>query len=101
MQTRGKSKEVKKLLRALIPDATMEDFIAIEEIADSGHLRHLPPSIRAWQAVTTRARHLYTDYDALLREGYDQESARHFVFEPINEKLAEWGCEKRLSDAQE
>lgn len=76
----------------------MEDFLAIEEIADAGHLRHLPPSIRAWQAITTHIRHHHTDYDALLEEGYDQEAARHFTMDDINEKLGDLGCSRRIED---
>lgn len=98
MQARGKSKEVKRRLRELIPNATMEDFLAVEEKADAGHLRHLPPSIRAWQAITTHIRHTHTDYDEMLNDGYDPDSARHFVFDDINEKLLEWGCMKALSE---
>ena len=96
MNTRGKSKEVKRRLRELIPKATMEDFLAIEKIADKGHLRHLPPSIRAWQAITTQIRHVHTDYNAMLEEGYDQDSARHFVLDDINAKLLEWGCSETV-----
>lgn len=76
----------------------MEDFLAMESVATAGHLRHLPPSIAAWQAVTSRARHAHTDYDDLLEDGYDPDSARHFVREAINEKLAEWGCPDRISE---
>lgn len=101
MQNRGKSKEVKRQLRKLVPSITMDEFLAIEEIADAGHLRHLPPSIRAWQAVTTRARHAHTDYDALLQEGYDKDAARHFVLDAINEKLSEWGCAQLLDETEE
>lgn len=101
MSTRGKSKEVKKHLREMLPLIPMEGFLAIEEIADAGHLRHLPPSIRAWQAITTHARHIHTDYDALLMEGYDKESARHFVLDDINEKLSKWGCVRKLDNTEE
>ena len=97
MEVRGKSKEVKRRLRELIPQATMEDFLAIEEIADKGHLRHLPPSIRAWQAITTQIRHTHTDYDSMLEDGYDQDSAMHFVLDDINAKLLEWGCSETVS----
>ena len=84
----------------LVPQASMDDFLAMEEVASAGHLRHLPPSIAAWQAVTTRARHQYTDYDALLSEGYDVDSARHFVLDSINEQLALWGCGEKVSDQE-
>jgi hypothetical protein len=99
MRSLARQKEIKRRLRALIPAATMEDFLAIETIADAGHLRHLPPSIAAWQAVTTRARHAHTDYDDLLDDGYDQESARHFVLDTINEVLESWGCTQRLEES--
>lgn len=101
MQAKGKSKEVKRRLRQLVPQATMEDFLAIEDIADAGHLRHLPPSIRAWQATTTHARHAHTDYDDLLADGYDHHSARHFVLDDINAKLLEWGCKEKLGNSEE
>lgn len=83
-------------LRTLLPTVTLADFKEIEAIANRGHLRHLPPGIIAWQATTTHIRHNHTEYDQLLDEGYDQESARHFVLDKINKKLAEWGCPKRL-----
>ena len=89
-----------KLLREMLPKVTMADFQAIEEIARRGHLRHLPPGIIAWQAITTHARHNHTDYDQLLAEGYDAESARHFVLDAINDKLAEWGCLRRIEDEE-
>ena len=98
MKANIKSKEIKRRLRLLIPLASFEDFTAIEEIAGAGHLRHLPPSIAAWQAITTRVRHIHTEYDQLLAEGYDADSARHFVLEAMNEKLQEWGSSERISE---
>ena len=41
-------------------------------------------------------RHRLTEYDRLLDEGYDQESARFFVLEEINGVLAEWGSPRRV-----
>jgi hypothetical protein len=85
-----------RLLREMLPRVTLSDFEAICEICTRGHLRHLPPSIRAWQATTTHIRHVHTDYDTLLDEGYDQEAARHFVLDAINAKLEEWGSSKTV-----
>jgi hypothetical protein len=42
-------------------------------------------------------RHVFTDYDALLTEGYDHESARFFVAQQIHEVLEQWGVKRRLS----
>lgn len=97
MKSTARQKEIRKRLRILVPSATMEDFLAMEETALAGHLRHLPPSIAAWQAVTTRARHAHTDYDQLLDEGYDKDSARHFVLDDMNAVLEAWGCGERVS----
>lgn len=96
-----KKREIKRQLRKLIPIVSLGDFMAIEEIANAGHLRHLPPSIAAWQAITSRIRHAHTDYDNLLEEGYDAESARHFVLDEMNEILTEWGCSRQISDLDE
>ncbi len=88
--------QIRKKLRLLVPLASLEDFASIENTALAGHLRHLPPAIAAWQAVTTHIRHVHTDYDAMLKEGYDPDSARHFVVDDINEVLTAWGCEKQV-----
>ncbi len=80
----------------MVPLAPLADFSAIETAAIAGHLRHLPPSIAVWQSITSRVRHAHTDYDALLAEGYDQESARHFLLGEMNSKLAEWGCSQQI-----
>ena len=79
----------------------LADFMEIESLALVGHLRHLPPSIAVWQAISTRIRHAHTDYDKLLEEGYDQDSARHFVLDTMNEKLAEWGCNEQIADTSD
>lgn len=81
----------------MLPRTTLDDFTLIREKALAGHLRHLPPSIAGWQAITTHIRHNHTDYDALLADGYDAESARHFVLEDMNEVLMSWGSSKLLS----
>ena len=99
MKTRAK-KSIKKALRELLPLITLADFELIETIANKGHLRHLPPTIAAWQATTTHIRHNHTDYDQLLNDGYDEESARHFVLNSINEKLEEWGSAKQISEEE-
>ncbi|MEP3430412.1 MAG: DUF2293 domain-containing protein [Roseibium sp.] len=92
-----RQKDMRKALRALAPRLPMIDAEAILDIALAGHLRHLPPSIAVWQATTTHLRHEHTDYDALLNEGYDRDSARHFVADDINSMLADWGSQKRLN----
>ena len=98
MKRNSNKREIKRRLRALIPQVPLSDFLEIESLALAGHLRHLPPSIAVWQAVTTRIRHAHTDYDELLEEGYDPDSARHFVLDALNEKLVEWGCSEQIAE---
>ena len=42
-------------------------------------------------------RHVFTDYDELLTQDYDQDSARHFVADEITAVLNDWGVRRRLS----
>ena len=39
----------------------------------------------------------FTEYDDLLRQGYDEESARHFVADEIEAVLDGWGVARRLT----
>jgi hypothetical protein len=41
-------------------------------------------------------RHALTEYDDLLRQGYDQDSARFFVADAMRETLAGWGVRRPL-----
>lgn len=93
---RKQEKDLKDKLREMLPRITLSDFQDILSIAHKGHLRHLPDTIVLWQAVTTHIRHAHTDYDDLMEDGYDQHSARHFVLDAMNEKLAEWGSSRFL-----
>jgi hypothetical protein len=42
-------------------------------------------------------RHTFTDYDELLAEGYDPDSARHFVVARMEKTLQAWGVRRRLA----
>lgn len=96
-----RQKDMRKALRTLLPRVPMADAEPILEAALAGHLRHLPPSIALWQATTSYVRHALTDYDDLLDEGYDRDSARFFVLEDINLALESWGCARRLEADEE
>lgn len=99
MNTRFKTK-LSEALEQLVPMVPLDDALVIKDIARKKHLRHLPVNIGAWLAVTTHIRHNHTDYDALLDEGYDSDSARHFVLEDMNEVLRSWQS-TRLLDSDE
>jgi hypothetical protein len=53
----------------------------------------------AWLSMVAFVRHALTEYDSLLEEGYDQESARHFVAADIQAVLDEWGVRRPLTPA--
>ncbi|KZM49486.1 DUF2293 domain-containing protein [Labrenzia sp. OB1] len=91
-----RQKEMRKVLRALLPRVPMSDAETILTIALAGHLRHLPPSIALWQATTSHVRHEHTDYDTLLDDGYDRDAARFFVAGDMNDRLRGWGCNREV-----
>ena len=61
-------------------------------------LRGAAPESAAWLSLVSYARHTFTEYDALLADGYDQASARHFVREAMSEVLREWGVRRPVGE---
>lgn len=92
-----RQKEIAKAVTLLIPGAPYIDAEAIRTLAAKRQYKLLPASTSVWLAAVAHIRHVHTDYDALLDEGYDLDSARHFVLEPINEKLTEWRAARFLT----
>ncbi|MEH3119322.1 MAG: DUF2293 domain-containing protein [Methylorubrum populi] len=93
--------------RAMVAEALarlaprLPDFEAeavLDRAMRSPGLRGAMPENAAWLALTAFARHAFTEYDDLLDEGYDRDSARHFVLDDINAVLAQWGCRRRVSE---
>ncbi len=95
-----RQKEVAKALTLLIPGAPFIDAEAIRTRAAMSQYKRLPASTSVWLAAVAHVRHVHTDYDALLDEGYDQDSARHFVLGPINEILTEWRATRFLDPGE-
>jgi hypothetical protein len=62
-------------------------------------LRHAAPENAAWLSLIAYIRHALTEYDALLDEGYDQASARHFVAPEIEAILTRWGVRRPLASS--
>jgi hypothetical protein len=86
-------------LRRLAPKIPAHEFGAVVDHAlDSKGLRNAAPDTAAWLSLVAYVRHVFTDYDALLTQGYDRESARHFVLDDMAAKLAEWGVRRRLDE---
>jgi hypothetical protein len=70
----------------------------VDHALDSRGLKAGAPESAAWLSLVAYVRHAFTDYDDLLAQGYDQDSARHFVVAEMDAVLAEWGVRRRLND---
>lgn len=90
--------DIETALRRLAPKIPDHEFAAIADHAvDSSSLHNATPETAAWLSMTSFIRHVLTDYDALLEDGYDRESARHFVADDMLAVLKEWDVKRLLS----
>jgi hypothetical protein len=96
----GRQRAVAKALTALLPLAPYADTEVIRTDALAVHLKTLPPTIAVWLATVAHVRHAHTDYEKLLSEGYDRDSARFFVIDQVNATLTRWRA-TRLLDADD
>ena len=88
---------IEDALRHLAPRMPAHEFGAVVDHAlDSRGLRAATPETAAWLSLVAYVRHALTEYDDLLTQGYDQDSARFFVAEEIARVLAEWGARRKL-----
>ena len=89
---------IEAALRHLAPRIPNHEFGAVVDHAlDSPGLRAASPENAAWLALVAYVRHALTEYDDLLRQGYDQDSARFFVADAMRETLDAWGVRRPLS----
>lgn len=93
----GRRESIAAALRRIFPRLPERDARAIldQALASKG-LKTASPEAAAWLSAIAYARHSHTEYDQMLDDGYDPESARHFTLEPLNEVIAQWGCRKRV-----
>jgi len=92
---------IEAALRRLAPAIpTHESMTVVDHALDSAGLRTAAPETAAWLSLVAYARHVFTDYDKLLRQGYDADSARFFVTDAINEALESWGVRRRVSQEE-
>lgn len=95
----AKRDEVERVLKQLAPQIPAHEFgVVVDHAMDSAGLRSASAESAAWLSLTAYVRHALTNYDELLEEGYDAESARFFVAGEMNEILAEWGVRRRVSE---
>jgi hypothetical protein len=94
--------DLRKALRAQAPDIPLADAEDVLAAATRATRTGLPASVAVWLALVAHVRHRHTAYDTLLAEGYDRDSARHFVVAETEEQLSRWGCRRRLgTDGEE
>lgn len=94
----GRRERIAGALSRIAPGVPAFDREAIlDHACDSPGLRPASPEAAAWLSLVAHVRHTYTDYQDMLDDGYDADSARHFVLAALNEVLAEWGCRKRVT----
>lgn len=92
---------IEAALRRLAPKIPPHEFGAIVDHArDSNGLRNAAPETAAWLSLVAYVRHVLTEYDDLLAQGYDQESARHFVLADMEAILKDWGARRSLDGVE-
>jgi len=90
--------EIETALRRLAPKIPPHEFGAVVDHArDSRGLKASTPETAAWLSLVAYVRHALTDYDELLAQGYDHDSARFFVAAEIQAMLERWGVGRRLA----
>ena len=92
---------IEDALRRLAPKIPPHEFGAVVDHAlDSRGLRGATPETAAWLSLVAYVRHALTEYDDLLAQGYDQDSARYFVADAIRAVLAGWGARRTLGEEE-
>jgi hypothetical protein len=82
----------------MAPQIPQHEFAAVVDHAlDSRGLSTALAETAAWLSLIAYIRHVFTEYDELLEEGYDQDSARFFVADDIAAVLTAWGVRRRLA----
>lgn len=92
-----KRSDIEAALRRLAPKIPPHEFGAVVDHAmDSRGLRTASPESAAWLSLVAYVRHAMTEYDGLLTQGYDQDSARFFVAGEMEAVLEAWGVRRKL-----
>ena len=90
--------DIETALKRLAPQIPAHEFGAvIDHALDSRGLRQATPEEAAWLSLVAYVRHVFTDYDGLRDQDYDEESARFFVAEEIKAVLMRWGVRRQLA----
>ena len=89
--------DIEAALRRLAPRLPRHEHGAVADHAmDSPGLAKAAPDNAAWLSLVAYVRHVMTDYDDLLAQGYDVDAARYFVAADMEETLRGWGVRRPL-----
>jgi hypothetical protein len=93
---------IESAVRVLAPRIPRHEFESVVDHALGSRGLHMAtPETAAWLSMVAYIRHRLTDYDTLLEDGYDVDSARFFVLDEINGVLEGWGSPRRVESADE
>jgi hypothetical protein len=93
---------IESAVRILAPRIPRHEFDSVTDHAlGSRGLQSASPETAAWLSLVAYIRHRLTDYDNLLDDGYDVESARFFVLDDTNAVLDSWGSPRRVQAEDE
>lgn len=94
----SRKRNIEAAILALAPSIPVRDLaeVAAHALASKG-LGTAVPEKAAWLSLVAYVRHNFTEYEAMLDDGYGVEAARHFCLEATNRVLAQWGA-RRLVD---
>jgi len=88
---------IESALRHLAPRIPAHEFGAIVDHAlDSEGLKTASLETAAWLSLVAYVRHVFTEYDTLLAQGYDRDSARFFAADEMEAVLTQWGTRRSL-----
>ena len=90
-------KDIRAAFTGLFPLAPFVDAEPIRERAARKSMDAMSAEVAVWLSGVAYIRHEYTDYDALLGEGYGQDAARHFVIDDINAVLTDWRASRFIT----
>jgi len=93
----GRRETIEAALLRLAPAIPEHECSAIlDHAVDSRGLRTASPETAAWLSMVAYVRHQLTEYDELIAQGYDAESARFFVLDDMNAVLEDWKVRRRI-----
>jgi hypothetical protein len=94
----AKRADIERALRRLAPRIPPYEFaVVVDHALDSPGLSAGSAEAAAWLSLVAYVRHDLTEYDALLEQGYDRDSARFFVAAETDAILSRWGVRRRVS----